>query len=261
MTEPKALSALELELRAAKAPVPVEEAAFDEKTRAQLAELRQQNAAFHAARDANAWCMELEKRRAAQRPESKPTTQWTGFLRPRWGGPILATAFAALVWVQVQEPTPSAPLSPPSGIRSKGDLRLDLRVSWIEGTQSRALMSGDITHPGDVIQLQVTGAVQRKDMVVFSIDGRGALTLHYPKNPGEPLAQDGILPRSFELDDAPAFERFFLVSGEKLPVDEVLQVAQKMAARRDAVHSELEFPAHFSSDVAQSTFLLRKEVP
>lgn len=54
---------------------------------------------------------------------------------------------------------------------------------------------------------------------------------------------------------------FFLVSGEKLPVDEVLQVAQKMAARRDADHLDLEFPAHFSSDVAQSTFLLRKEVP
>ena len=259
MNEPSELSALELELRAAKAPNPAEEAAFSENTRAQIAHLRQQNAAFHSTRDANAWRMELEKRLATQRPESKPAAQWPLLLRPRWFGPVLATAFAALVWVQVQEP-PVA-LSPPSGIRSKGDIRLDLRVSRMEGTSIRTLASGDITHPGDVIQLQVTGAVQRKDMVVFSIDGRGALTLHYPKNPGEPLAQDGSLPRSFELDDAPTFERFFLVSGERLPVEEVLQAAQKMAARRDADRLDLEFPAHFSSDVAQSSFLLRKEVP
>lgn len=258
MSPPREPTELDLELLAARAPNPAAEGELGEKARAQLVQLRQQNAAFHATRDAVAWAAKLEKTLAAKRAERGNGPNLNDFFRPRWLGPVFAVACAALIWVQVQDP-PLAETAP--SIRSKGDVRLNLRVAKIEGTSIRSLAPGDVTHPGDVIQLQVSGALQRQEMVVFSIDGRGALTLHYPKHPGELLARDGMLPRSFELDDAPAFERFFLVSGAALPMEEVLQAAQKMAARPGADRVDLEFPHHFAKDVAQSTFLIRKEVP
>lgn len=259
MTTPHELSELELELRAANTSGAPDEMKLSEKERARIDDLRRQNADFRTARDASAFHRAVQQRLESSSADAAETSKWQGFLKPRWAGPIFAMACAALIWVQAE--TPPMHALPETGIRSKGDVRLGLRVSKFEGTQVRSLASGDIIQPGDVIQLQVAGAIQQKKMVIFSIDGRGALTLHYPKGAGEPLAADGSLPHSFELDDAPAYERFFLVSGVGLQVDEVLEAARKMAKRADADRTSLEFPAHFPPDVAQSTFLLRKEVP
>lgn len=49
---------------------------------------------------------------------------------------------------------------------------------------------------------------------IFSLDGRGRLTLHYPESFGaSPVMQAGsqtLLPFAYQLDDAPNFERFYL---------------------------------------------------
>jgi hypothetical protein len=52
--------------------------------------------------------------------------------------------------------------------------------------------------------------------VVLSIDGRGAVTWHLPPEYPGPAARLGsgvetTLPWSFELDDAPGFERFVMI--------------------------------------------------
>ncbi len=49
---------------------------------------------------------------------------------------------------------------------------------------------------------------------IFSLDGRGRLTLHYPESFGSSMIMQAgsqtLLPFAYQLDDAPNFERFYL---------------------------------------------------
>ncbi len=57
---------------------------------------------------------------------------------------------------------------------------------------------------------------------VFSVDGRGVITLHFPSNFGASTSVGSqgtiVLPYAYELDDAPLFERFILILSHS-PVD------------------------------------------
>jgi hypothetical protein len=83
---------------------------------------------------------------------------------------------------------------------------------------SELLPPRSTARPGDTLQVFYHS---RKALygIVFSVDGTGSLTLHYPE--ADPLAavlQIGdmlALPHSFRLDHAPRFERFFLVTSPK----------------------------------------------
>ena len=70
--------------------------------------------------------------------------------------------------------------------------------------------------------------------VIFSIDGRSALTLHYPYHKGQnPLLTVGkrtFLSEAYTLDDAPDFETFFMVvSQSPLDTEKVLKTAGELA--------------------------------
>lgn len=72
--------------------------------------------------------------------------------------------------------------------------------------------------------------------VILSIDGRGAVTLHYPAPPSSSTAikknRQILLPSSYELDDAPGFERFILItSREPLDVGAVVRAAHRLAKK------------------------------
>jgi hypothetical protein len=93
---------------------------------------------------------------------------------------------------------------------------------------------------------------------VVSIDGRGFVTRHLPSD-GTRAAELDVrgpvtLASAFELDDAPAFERFFFVtSAEPFAASVVTEAAADLARRRSG--QRLELPA----TLEQSTFLLRKD--
>jgi hypothetical protein len=84
-----------------------------------------------------------------------------------------------------------------------------------------ALADGAPASAGDVLQIKYAAGSARYGVIV-SLDGRGTVTWHLP-GPGAPL-QGGKAPRidekgaalasAYELDDAPAFERFFLLSSK-----------------------------------------------
>lgn len=61
-------------------------------------------------------------------------------------------------------------------------------------------------------------AAGRAHGVIVSIDGRGQVTLHFPADAGAPTALESgravPLSHSYELDDAPLFERFMFVTAE-----------------------------------------------
>jgi len=96
------------------------------------------------------------------------------------------------------------------------------------------LSDGDQARAGDLLQLAYVATEESYGMI-FSIDGRGVITLHFPEDKGEStqleLNKQFSLPNAIELDDAPGFERFFfLTSGSPIDVHAVFN-AVKDAAR------------------------------
>jgi streptogramin lyase len=97
-----------------------------------------------------------------------------------------------------------------------------------------------------VLQLAYQAAGARYGVVV-SIDGRGAVTRHLPEE-GEvaaALERGGAvaLAHAYQLDDAPGYERFFLVTGERpFDVAPVVEAARWLAAAGQARAGALTLP-------------------
>jgi hypothetical protein len=97
--------------------------------------------------------------------------------------------------------------------------------------------------------------------VIFSIDGRARVTLHFPASERETPSLDSsgevVLPYGYRLDDAPRFERFYFVtSAEEFSVSALLEDVQEQVHRRRSVNADLseapdlealdvEFPSRF----------------
>ncbi len=125
---------------------------------------------------------------------------------------------------------------------------------------AEALEAGSGIRAGDVLQIGYVAAA-RKYGVIFSIDGRGVLTLHYPPSPDSPSqleAQgEAMLDYAYQLDDAPGFERFFLVTADRQPpITEVLAAGRRLASDpRQARQGNLGLP----SGLEQWSVLLAKK--
>jgi hypothetical protein len=121
---------------------------------------------------------------------------------------------------------------------------------------SERLADGDVVHPGDLLRVGYTSA-GRAYGVIFSIDGRGALTMHLPPDGSESvsLAQGAattLLDRAYELDDAPNVERFyFITSARPFAVAPILTAARESRTAPGA----LALP----SGLDQVTFAIQKE--
>lgn len=153
-------------------------------------------------------------------------------LRPSWvvAAVIAASVLAAvgLLWIVLPSEDATAPervavhqSAADDGIRDKGTMRL---LVHREG-ESLPLEAGAVVRAGDVLQLSYAGASQFG--VIVSLDGAGVATLHFPATEVESTRLGSGLVRldhAYELDDAPGFERFFLVSApHPLDPSEVLE--------------------------------------
>jgi len=111
---------------------------------------------------------------------------------------------------------------------------------------------------GDVLQLSYVSAGRRYG-AVLSIDGRGAVTLHAPETSTGPLELKGgtvSLASAYELDDAPAFERFFFVTSEEpFDVNAVLESARALARDSGAARRE---PLPLPGSLSQTSVILDK---
>jgi hypothetical protein len=183
--------------------------------------------------------------RADDRPSPTPA-----FARRAWLAVAPALATAAVVAVVVLQP-PTA-----SGDRSKGlSPALDVHVAAPAGV--RALREDDVLGAGDVVQVRIRGAGAAHGVVV-SLDGSGAVTRHFPDGASTALpAGTASLPFSFELDDAPDFERFVLVTADDpIDVEQVLRAARSVALGERPETTPLALP----TGLRQSDVLLRKRM-
>lgn len=176
----------------------------------------------------------IQARLDALEPESSG-----GFAWPVWGAAAgLAVAAAALlVWTigpGSEGPPPAseprvAVATPPAGERMKGDAAIVLERKL--GTRAEALLAKSKVSPGDTLQVSYRAGGWSHGVLV-SLDGAGAVTLHFPDTPGESTAlqADGTaVLHAFELDDAPGFERFlFFTANRPLDPDAIVKHVESM---------------------------------
>jgi anti-sigma factor RsiW len=146
----------------------------------------------------------------------------------------------------------------PAETRIKG-LRPHLEVFRQTPAGIEPLAEGAIAREGDLVQLTYQAAGRRFGVIV-SIDGRGAVTVHHPREsrqaarlaPGEAAR----LSSAYRLDDAPGWERFVLVTAERpFEVASVVDAAARLAGTGAAGTEPLALP----SPLEQSSFVLRKD--
>jgi hypothetical protein len=178
---------------------------------------------------------------------------------------VPALAAAALVVVLVQRVEPGA--GPEKRVPGLEDTRLKglkphLMAYLVHGTNAERLDDGAAASAGNTLQLSYIAAGQRYGVIV-SIDGRGQVTLHLPVTAGEaaPLDPDGgevALPRTYQLDDAPDFERFFFITSDApLTTERILEAGRALVTQHNAAGGSLPLPGGLD----QSTLTLHKVSP
>jgi len=178
-----------------------------------------------------------------------------------WGRRVAFAAAASLVVVGVGFGVlrlREAGVAAPAETRLKG-LRPHLGVFRQTPAGVEALAEGTLAREGDVVQLTYQAA-GRPFGVIFSIDGRGRVTVHHPRD-GRQAArlvpgQDVRLSSAYRLDDAPGWERFVLVTAEApFDVAPVVEAAARLATSVAPATEPLALP----SSLEQSSFTLSKD--
>jgi hypothetical protein len=192
------------------------------------------------------------RRRAAPPARRRPVR-----VRATFAGATFATAGALAVVLAARHLPPAPPAATPftepttiKGTVPTGGARLYVYRHASAGDER--LADGERAAPGDLLQLAYTTAAEGFG-VLLSIDGAGTVTQHWPE-PGRtravPLRVGGEvrLPSAYELDNAPAFERFFLVrADESFDVAPVLEAARALSTRAPvARRAPLPLPARFN---------------
>jgi len=146
----------------------------------------------------------------------------------------------------------------PDTQRSKGSSAIYLYRK--SGNKVEILQNGSSARKGDLLQIAY---ISDKDVygIILSIDSRGTVTLHYPLQNAAPAklvtGKKMLLGNSYELDDAPDFERFFLITANsKLDVKRILNAAEDLARDRKKVLNE---KINLDGSINQISVMVRKE--
>ncbi len=133
-----------------------------------------------------------------------------------------------------------------NGVRIKG-VGPSIHVYRETSNGAEQLHNGATARAHDLLQISYVASGAEYGLI-FSIDGSGTVTLHFPESArSAALLKKGgevALPHSYELDNAPSFERFYFVTSTKdFPVEEILRIARKAATTGRTTH--LNLPAGF----------------
>ena len=125
------------------------------------------------------------------------------------------------------------------GMEIKAELSIYLKENLsqpaIPADEGRKLPDSTLLREGNTVQLAyLTPPGEEYYGVIFSIDGRSVVTLHYPyRRQQSPILTAGkrtFLDEAYTLDDAPDFEIFFMVvSQDPLNTEAVLKTAEELA--------------------------------
>jgi len=144
------------------------------------------------------------------------------------------------------------------GIRLKG-IQPELQIFQKQGFDIKRLKDEDEVKQNDNLQLSYIAAGLEYG-VIFSVDGRGEVTLHYPDDASSDTRVNEkkltALEYAYRLDDAPLFERFFLItSSNPLDVQALLKSGRELAS--NPASAKKDYLA-INGDVKQTSILLNK---
>ncbi len=143
------------------------------------------------------------------------------------------------------------------GTRVKGTSYIQIYKNT--DNNAELLSDGSFAEENDLLQISYT-SLGKKYGTIFSIDGNGVVTLHYPKliEDSVQLENDGetALEWSYKLDNAPAYEKFFFVTSKnEFSVEDVLYYAYTLAESGNTGNSDwLGLPKEYD----QFTLTLKK---
>jgi len=129
--------------------------------------------------------------------------------------------------------------------RAKGAVFPHVELSvFLKGDSEILLSDQAVLGEGNTVQLAYTAPVGERYGVIFSIDGRSEVTMHYPYRRGQSSVlvsgKRTFLSEAYTLDDAPFYEVFVMVVSEKpLNAEAVLQEAQSIAKTDDLASVDL----------------------
>jgi hypothetical protein len=177
----------------------------------------------------------------------------------RWAVPVTAAALLALVLVRPAAFGPGVATNPPAaedGVRVKG-VEAALAIYRRTDAGSELLPDGARAQAGDLLRIgyKVAGSAFG---VILSVDGRGLVTMHLPAEGGRAVPLDSgntvLLDRAYELDDAPKWERFYLVTGRT-----AFDVEPVFTAIRQAIPTGDSPTLSLSPDLGAVTFVIQKD--
>ena len=235
---------------------------------------------YRKARDRGEVSPGTEPSRSSRREKRRRSM----FLLPRLTLPHLtiprialpAAAALALVFILLFSQQTQFPGGAPSGesphdqpgIRLKG-MEPGIYAFRKSGEEPEPLSAGAMVSEGDLLQLGFV-APGADNAVLFSVDGRGVVTLHYPQalSGSADFSERGmvLLESSYRLDDAPDFERFYLLtSGSELDAGTILEEVRSRIRSEGSFESSVEelnsselLGEHTGGDAHWHVFTLRK---
>ncbi len=175
--------------------------------------------------------------------------------------PLLALAVTAGVIAGLAALAPRRTVPPEAAdvTRSKGLAPRLLVFRNAAATGVERLQSGSVARNHDLVQLAYHVAAPRHGCIV-SVDGSGVVTRHMPAEGSESVPLETgppvPLPEAYELDDAPGYERFFLVTADHaFSVEAVVEAVRRARSDGRGVDGRLDLP----EGMEQFSFVLRKE--
>ncbi|TFG63203.1 MAG: hypothetical protein E4H36_06200 [Spirochaetales bacterium] len=184
------------------------------------------------------------------------------FTRPSFFVPLSAAAALLLVFLGILPFIQSAAGSRPGAamenrIKGAGPQLFIYRQTLPE---PELLPDKAPVQENDVLQIKFnTGSFSYG--VILSIDGRGSVTILFPEDKETPAAlkpyETDTLNYGYQLDDAPAFERFFLITSDReFELGPVVKEARRVAGLgKKAATTSLKLP----KGLDQSSILLEKK--
>ncbi len=153
--------------------------------------------------------IELKLKRAQGRRVQRT---WSGYRL--WAVPAVALILAVVAVPTLfdDQETAEAPATRIKG----GEQEPRLLVFRKLASGAERLQDGALARNGDLVQLAYrSGGLQFG--AILSVDGRGTVTQHLPTTGTRavPLAAQDTLDVAYELDDAPRWERFYLVAADR----------------------------------------------
>jgi len=147
------------------------------------------------------------------------------------------------------------------------NIMIDELSVYIRGNSTRdvfKLADKSGVREGDTVQLvyRVSGD---KHGIIFSVDGRSYVTLHYPYNVRQTtkLISGKTIPldEAYTLDDAPDYEIFFFITADMpMNVSNIIAIAEQLALQIKGRSEEaLQIGIDTFKDYEVNVFTLRKE--